>query len=140
MFTIMTTCKKCNVASPCLEKDMKKVTVFMEDGHQLYLTQWVCPKCGFVHTAQIDDDRTNKLFDTFRLRMSRFRRNNAMGKSVSVSDVNAMDALQKELDDARAALNVRYDGSVYQLGEQKFKLELCPPDAKFSGEKESINV
>nr|DAU82266.1 MAG TPA: hypothetical protein [Caudoviricetes sp.] len=31
----------------------------------------------------------------------------------------------------------RFDGSVHQLGEQKFKLESCTPDAFFSGDRRS---
>lgn len=137
MNRILATCRNCGKTSPCLEKDMEENLVTMPDFNRIVLTQWICPECLHIHIVQLDDDSTKKLFEQFKLRMSRFRRNASMGKGISLSDVNAMDALQKSLDDARSALNARYVGSVYQLGEQKFKLELCPPDARISGEKES---
>lgn len=137
MNTVIATCRNCGKTSPCVEKDMEEIMVTMPDFNRVILTQWTCPKCLFIHTVQIDDDSTVKLFEQFKTRLSRFRRNASMGKQVSLSDINAMDALQQNLDDARSALSARYVGSVYQSGEQKLKLELCPPDAKISGEEES---
>lgn len=140
MKTVYATCRACGKTSPCVEKDMAEQRITMPDSHELIVTSWGCPECGFVHNVQLDDDRSKGIFNQLLLRMARFRRSVSMGKNPPPSEMNAMDALEGELNNARAALNARYDGSIYQCGELKLKLELCPPDAEISGEKESNNA
>lgn len=115
-------CEGCTEVVSCSDSDMSEINVIMKDGKPATITQWKCPKCGHIHSVQLDSERTKELFKLLKRKVAEVER------------------VQRDLNIARSALTARYDGSIYQYGEQKFKLELCTPDAIISGEEETTNA
>lgn len=139
MRKIIARCCQCKSVVNCLESDMSTNDVMMPDGNSITLTKWTCPLCGFVHTVQIDDSKTKELFNSLRDRLEEIT-NGGKLKHMSHQEIEQISSLQRSLNNAYCVLNARYNGSVYQYGEQKFKLELCTPDAVISGEEETTNA
>lgn len=122
MKTMFVSCCGCGEQVKCFDEDILTKDVTMSDGKDVTITQWRCPKCGFLHTLDVDNTRTKELFSLLKRKAAE------------------VDRVQRDLNIARAAIRSRYDGSFYQLDGQKFKLELCIPDATISGEEETTNA
>ena len=103
----------------------KKIKVHRYD-KEVYLTYWICPKCGEVHTVQIDNDDTKILLDKERTNVLKAYNCRKKCKSVSKKLKKEHERISKDLREMRRSLIELYNGERYleegQLKEIKVEV------------------
>lgn len=91
----------------------------IEDGKQLTVTFYDCPKCGTKHSVQLDDVNTLTILKTLKslLRNSCKKKKKALNNKENFKKINQ---LREDLKQMRESLNEQYSGKHFiSNGEEK---------------------
>lgn len=125
--TVTVTCTKCNKVTLVSGLDIKQRAGKFSDGVELLVAYYTCPHCHTDHHVSVDDDETLRLMRVFKDTVKRADAQRKTKGSVKHSTIKLMEKNKSNLEKSRNALNIGYNGSVYQFGGKEYKLELCVP-------------
>lgn len=125
--TVTVTCTKCNKNTLVSGLELKQRKGKFKDGEELLVTYYTCPHCRTDHHVSVDDNETLRLMRVFKDTVKRADTQRKAKGSVKHSTIKLMEKNKNNLERSRNALNIGYNGSVYQFGGKEYKLELCVP-------------
>lgn len=125
--TVTVKCVKCNKDTLVSGLDLKQRNGIFSDGKELLVTYYTCPHCHIDHHVSVDDNETLRLMRVLKDSIKRADNQNKTKGRVKNSTIKVIENNKKKHEKARNALNIGYDGSVYQFGGKEYKLELCVP-------------
>lgn len=128
------TCDQCGSNWDARDVSLKKRQISLLPEGTVMQTYWCCPRCGYVYTVMIDDEKTLYAERRYGAMLDKLQTINRRGKQPTESQVEHMQNLAKQLRHKRDQLNKRYNGSFYQIGDVKHQLEIRVPDVKLEGE------
>lgn len=115
MMSVKASCEKCNEVFDVNALSVKEEqVVILEDGKELTITYYECPKCGFKHMVQLDDENTKHLLNEVKKMIKSIAVRKRRGKSVKLLK-NKYEKLNLDLNNMRNSLNVQYQGKHFEV-------------------------
>lgn len=115
MMSVKASCEKCNEVFDVNALSVKEEqVVILEDGKELIITYYDCPKCGCKHMVQLDDENTKYLLNEVKKMIKKVAIRKRKGKSVKLIK-NKYDKLNLDLNNMRNSLNIKYQGKHFEI-------------------------